>query len=93
MGDRSVARSVSCANALALGLLLAAAGRGPQGPRGPAVRGGMANPVINLDPRVGADEASQKAHQLLYNTLVRIDDNSLAPADRTSISNVGLYRE
>ena len=31
-------------------------------------------PVINLDPRVGADEASQKAHQLLYNTLVRIDN-------------------
>ena len=35
----------------------------------------MANSPLNLDPRVGADEASQKAHQLLYNTLVRIDDD------------------
>jgi peptide/nickel transport system substrate-binding protein len=35
---------------------------------------GMANAVTNLDPRVGSDEASQKAHQLLYNTLVRIDE-------------------
>jgi peptide/nickel transport system substrate-binding protein len=34
----------------------------------------MTNSAVNLDPRVGVDEASQKAHQLLYNTLVRIDD-------------------
>ena len=34
----------------------------------------MTNSPVNLDPRVGVDEASQKAHQLLYNTLVRIDD-------------------
>jgi peptide/nickel transport system substrate-binding protein len=38
---------------------------------------GMTNSAVNLDPRVGADEASQKAHQLLYNTLVRLDDNLL----------------
>ena len=74
MGDRSVARGVSCANALALLLPLAAAACGQQRPEGHAIVVGMANPVINLDPRVGADEASQKAHQLLYNTLVRIDD-------------------
>ena len=35
---------------------------------------GMTNSAVNLDPRVGVDDASQKAHQLLYNTLVRIDD-------------------
>jgi len=35
----------------------------------------MTNSAVNLDPRVGADDASQKAHQLLYNTLVRIDDH------------------
>ena len=35
---------------------------------------GMTNSAVNLDPRVGVDEASQKAHQLLYNTLMRIDD-------------------
>jgi peptide/nickel transport system substrate-binding protein len=34
----------------------------------------MADPAINLDPRVGTDAASQKVHQLLYSTLVRIDD-------------------
>jgi peptide/nickel transport system substrate-binding protein len=34
---------------------------------------GMTNSAAVLDPRVGADEASQKAHQLLFNTLVRID--------------------
>jgi peptide/nickel transport system substrate-binding protein len=32
------------------------------------------NSAVNLDPRIGVDEMSQKAHQLLYNTLVRIDD-------------------
>ena len=34
----------------------------------------MADPAINLDPRVGTDAASQKVHQLLFSTLVRIDD-------------------
>lgn len=34
----------------------------------------MADPVINLDPRVGTDAASQKLHQLLFSTLVRIDN-------------------
>lgn len=59
------------------GLTLAAVIAGACGQRrleGDAIVVGMANPVINLDPRVGADEASQKAHPLLYNTLVRIDD-------------------
>jgi len=35
----------------------------------------MTNSAVDLDPRVGADEASQKAQQLLYNTLVHIDAN------------------
>ena len=35
----------------------------------------MTNSAVDLDPRVGADEASQKAQQLLYNPLVRIDGN------------------
>ncbi|HEX6324367.1 MAG TPA: ABC transporter substrate-binding protein [Vicinamibacterales bacterium] len=34
-----------------------------------------ANSPSNFDPRVGTDEASQKIHQLLYNHLVRIDDD------------------
>jgi peptide/nickel transport system substrate-binding protein len=34
---------------------------------------GIANSPAILDPRIAADEASQKAHQLLFNTLVRVD--------------------
>lgn len=34
---------------------------------------GMTNSALNLDPRVGVDEASQKAHQLLFNSLVWMD--------------------
>lgn len=34
----------------------------------------MTNSALDLDPRVAADEASQKVHQLLFSTLVRIDD-------------------
>ena len=34
---------------------------------------GLANSPSNLDPGVGTDEASQKMHQLLYSSLVKID--------------------
>jgi peptide/nickel transport system substrate-binding protein len=34
---------------------------------------GMANSPTNFDPAIGLDEASQKIHQLLYNSLLRID--------------------
>jgi peptide/nickel transport system substrate-binding protein len=44
-------------------------------PEGNAIVVALANSPVNLDPRVGADEASQKAHQLLYNTLVRINSD------------------
>jgi peptide/nickel transport system substrate-binding protein len=53
-------------------VVTAACGRGRVD--GDAIVVGMTNSPINLDPRVGADEASQKAHQLLYSSLVRIDD-------------------
>ena len=36
---------------------------------------GMTNSALDLDPRVAADEASQKVHQLVYNSLVRINDD------------------
>jgi peptide/nickel transport system substrate-binding protein len=61
--------------ALLAGLLaLAGCSRGPDAPPG-AIVVGMTNSPLDMDPRVAADEASQKVHQLLYNTLVRIDDN------------------
>ena len=44
-----------------------------QRPEGDAIVVAMTNSAVNLDPRVGADDASQKAHQLLYSTLVKID--------------------
>ncbi|AMY10313.1 Oligopeptide-binding protein AppA precursor [Luteitalea pratensis] len=40
----------------------------------PAVIVGIAVGPTNLDPRVGSDEASQRVHQLLYASLVRLDD-------------------
>ena len=58
---------------LALGVILGCTG-GPPPPPGSIVVG-MTNSALDLDPRVAADEASQKVHQLLYNTLVRIDEN------------------
>jgi len=62
--------SFGAAVAIALLLLASCAS---QRPEGNAIVVAIANSPVNLDPRVGADEASQKAHQLLYNTLVRID--------------------
>jgi peptide/nickel transport system substrate-binding protein len=66
-------------NVIALAVLIAlSAGCSQKRRDKDAIIVGMALPVINLDPRVGTDEASQKAHQLLYNTLLRID-NQLRP--------------
>jgi peptide/nickel transport system substrate-binding protein len=59
--------------ALLLFALLSGCGSSREAPPGYIVLG-MTNSAVNLDPRVGVDEASQKAHQLLYNTLVHIDD-------------------
>jgi peptide/nickel transport system substrate-binding protein len=47
---------------------------------------GLANSPANLDPRVGSDEASQKLHQLLYDSLFRVgDDLRLVPQLATSL--------
>jgi peptide/nickel transport system substrate-binding protein len=54
-------------------VLLVAAGCGGGHASGDAIVVAIENSPVNLDPRVGTDEASQKAHQLLYSTLVRID--------------------
>ena len=43
-------------------------------PPGNVIVVGMTNSATNLDPRVGTDEASQKIHQLIFNTLVHIDN-------------------
>lgn len=64
------------ARALLPCLLLAGALACTQTPPAPpgSIVVGMTNSALDLDPRVAADEASQKVHQLLYDTLVRIDD-------------------
>jgi peptide/nickel transport system substrate-binding protein len=62
----------SFAVVLACAALVAGCSRGR--PESDAIVVAWANSPVNLDPRVGADEASQKAHQLLYSTLLRIDE-------------------
>jgi peptide/nickel transport system substrate-binding protein len=62
-----------CLAALALTLLsLGCRERSAQ--HDPALIVGIAVGPTNLDPRVGSDEASQRVHQLLYASLVRLDD-------------------
>jgi peptide/nickel transport system substrate-binding protein len=58
---------------LLLAATLACSRNGPPPPG--AIVVGMTNSALDLDPRVATDEASQKAHQLLYSTLARIDEN------------------
>jgi peptide/nickel transport system substrate-binding protein len=54
--------------------LLGGGCRDRQALRDPAVIVGIAVGPTNLDPRIGSDEASQRVHQLLYASLVRLDD-------------------
>ncbi len=51
-----------------------ACARTPPPPAGSIVIG-MTNSALDLDPRVATDEASQKVQQLIFSTLMRIDDN------------------
>ena len=67
------ARTRSLCLLIAAVVLAGTSACGSRRPEGTAIVVAVANSPVNLDPRVGADEVSQKAHQLLYNTLVRID--------------------
>ena len=60
--------------ALAALLMLAACRSQPATPSDVLVVA-LANAPTNLDPGVGLDEASQKLHQLLYQSLLKIDAN------------------
>lgn len=72
--NRAQARWRVCLFGVTSGLLLALASACAS-PRasGNVIILGMTNSATNLDPRVGTDEASQKVHQLIFNTLVHID--------------------
>jgi ABC-type transport system substrate-binding protein len=61
------------ARALTLALLLVP-GCVRERPDGSRIVVAMSDPAINLDPRVRTDAASQKILQLLFSTLVRIDE-------------------
>jgi peptide/nickel transport system substrate-binding protein len=50
----------------------ASCGGPPPAPPGTIVVA-LANSPVNLDPAVGLDEASQKLHQLLYSSLMKVD--------------------
>lgn len=60
--------------ALGVALALAACSSAPPADPG-VITIAIANAPANLDPRVGSDEASQRVHHLLYNRLVRVDDD------------------
>jgi peptide/nickel transport system substrate-binding protein len=60
--------------AITAALLLTLACRQPH-PPGNVIVVGTTNSATNMDPRVATDETSQKIHQLLYNRLVRIDND------------------
>jgi peptide/nickel transport system substrate-binding protein len=70
---RRRAASLAACLSVALALVLAG-GCAQRRPEGDMIVVAMANAATNLDPRVGTDEASQKAHQLLYGSLMKIDD-------------------
>jgi peptide/nickel transport system substrate-binding protein len=73
-GDRDRLTAGALATML-LGMALLAGGcRDRRAPSDPALIVGIAVAPTNLDPRVGSDEASQRVHQLLYASLVRLDD-------------------
>ena len=83
-GHASVAKRLS---ALVLVLGLAACGQGRGYPPEVIVIA-TANAPSNFDPRVGVDEASQKIHQLIYNSVVKIDDQlRIVPELAESLTN------
>jgi peptide/nickel transport system substrate-binding protein len=59
--------------ALAASAILTVAACAPDRPDRGAIIVGIANSPSNLDPRIGSDEYSQKAHQLIFSTLMKID--------------------
>lgn len=67
--------------------LIAGCSRGREYP-GDVIVVAMANTPLSFDPRIGADEASQKIHQTLYNSLVKVDDElRVAPELAESLTN------
>ncbi len=57
--------------AACLGACQRAGGRGPSG----YLRVAIANGPVNLDPRIGIDEGSQRVHQLVFSPLFRLDEH------------------
>ena len=63
------------ATGLALMLAMFAGCRGANPPRSDWIVLALASSPTNLDPAVGLDESSQRLHQLMFSSLLRIDDN------------------
>lgn len=68
---RPILAALSCA----LAGVVSASCQGPAPRPDDVIVVGMANSPTNFDPAVGLDEASQKLHQLLFSSLVRIDES------------------
>lgn len=63
------------ATGLALMLAMFAGCRGANPPRSDWIVLALASSPTNLDPAMGLDESSQRLHQLMFSSLLRIDDN------------------
>ena len=65
-------RVLGCLGAAALGCSVVACDSAP--PKTGIVTLAVLSSPNSLDPRVGSDETSQRAHQLLYDNLLSLDD-------------------
>jgi peptide/nickel transport system substrate-binding protein len=66
---------VSRAAALGAAVLVLAGCRAPDPPPGHWITVALASSPTNLDPGVGLDESSQRLHQLMFSSLLRIDED------------------
>jgi peptide/nickel transport system substrate-binding protein len=67
-------KTSAAASAVALAVLILSGCRTPPAAPGESIVMALASSPTNLDPGVGLDESSQRLHQLIFSSLLRIDD-------------------
>lgn len=74
-----------------LGLVVGCTGTSPPSPDPSYVTVAVRSSPVNLDPRVGTDEGSQRVHQLVYSQLMTTDDQlRVAPGLATQLDQPDL---
>ena len=68
-------RPLMASTTLALMIVMVGSCRNVAAPRGDWIVLALASSPTNLDPAMGLDESSQRLHQLMFSSLLRIDDN------------------